>query len=119
MAEDKDWKIELCCDACDCPKKVNCALPCITLFAPCVTVGEIAKITKTNSFFVGMVKSLIPIYNCLYFWELRNKVATNSGIKTENATDYGPLCLCCPWCAIVQTGHEAGAFAMGEVIERQ
>ena len=119
MAEEKDWKIELCCDVCDCPKKVNCVLPCITLVAPCVTVGQIAKITNTDSFFAGMVKCLIPIYNCLYFWELRNKVATNSGIKTENALDHCCLSLWCPLCAIIQTGHEAGVFAMGEDIERQ
>ena len=108
-----DWKIGLFgCFS-------NLKLCIISYFVPCVTIGQVAENTQTDDCVCGALKSLIPIYNCFYIKQLRDKVAKDNGIETEGCCGFLMKAWCCGLCLIVQTGHEANAFALGEDIERQ
>ena len=97
----------------------NLKLCIITYFVPCVTIGQIAENTETDDCMCGALKSLIPIYGCIYMKELRDKVAEANGIEQEGCCNFIMKMWCCGLCVITQTGNEAGAFAMGEDMERQ
>ena len=108
-----DWKIGLF----GCFSNLNLCL--ITFLVPCITVGQIAEDTKTDEFACGALKSIAPIYSWFYIKELRDKVAEENGIEKESCCNYFVKAWCCGICLIIQTGHEAGAFSMGEDMERQ
>ena len=91
----------------------------ITFRVPCVTIGQIAENTGTDTMMCGIFKSLIPLYNLFYIRELRNKVATASGIEEESCCQYLTGMWCCGECLIAQTANECGAFEMGQEMERQ
>ena len=93
-------------------------LCCITMIFSPITFGAIAENTGTDEMLCGALKSMIPIYNIIYFKEMRDKIATDKGIEVEGCCSFLMKLCCCGFCMVVQTGHEAGAFAMGEDIER-
>lgn len=113
MSKMVDWKIgTLGCFS-------NMKVCIITYFLPCVTIGKIAENTGTDTMMCGALKSIIPFYSCCYMKELRDKVAKNSGIMEENCCNFLMKMWCCGICLIVQTGHECGAFEMGQDMTRE
>lgn len=97
----------------------DCKLTIITYVVPCITIGQIAENTETDTLVCGALKTFIPIYSIFYVKELRDKVAESAGIEDEGCCSFLMKLFCCGLCLIVQTGHEAGAFQMGEDMERK
>ena len=109
-----DWKIgTLGCFS-------NIKLSCVAaILAPCL-IGKMAEDSEIDDCLMGTIKSMIPIYNLIYFKQIRDKAAAANGIDEESCVSYLLKMFCCGCCTVVQTGNELGTeFPMGESIERQ
>merc|ERR1712242_219703 len=95
----------------------NIKLCIITWIIPCATIGAVAEKLDEDTLLCGAIKSIIPIYGCIYFRGLRSKTAAQKGIEDESCCSFLLKMWICGGCMVCQTANEVDVFAQGEIVE--